>query len=240
MIRKRKLTKVAVMGTAVASAVFVLAVGASSFATTSKATTTHVTKMVKVPGGTMTIAEAAAGGPNYIFPMMGGAYFSVSNFQLIYMMFRPLYWFGVGSTPDLNAGLSVASVPVYSNGNKTVTVKLKGYKWSNGETVSAQDVLFWMNMLKADATSWAGFAPGPGQFPGDITNVTTNNAADTVTFSVDADLQLLLVHLQRAEPGHAFADRVGHHLRRCKAGFGRLLERLLQVGDNHDRGKGTG
>ena len=186
MIRKRKLTKVAVMGTAVASAVFVLAVGASSFATTSKATTTHVTKMVKVPGGTMTIAEAAAGGPNYIFPMMGGAYFSVSNFQLIYMMFRPLYWFGVGSTPDLNAGLSVASVPVYSNGNKTVTVKLKGYKWSNGETVSAQDVLFWMNMLKADATSWAGFAPGPGQFPGDITNVTTNNAADTVTFSVDA------------------------------------------------------
>lgn len=125
MIRKRKLTKVAVMGTAVASAVFVLAVGASSFATTSKATTTHVTKMVKVPGGTMTIAEAAAGGPNYIFPMMGGAYFSVSNFQLIYMMFRPLYWFGVGSTPDLNAGLSVASVPVYSNGNKTVTVKLK-------------------------------------------------------------------------------------------------------------------
>jgi len=80
----------------------------------------------------------------------------------------------------------VASVPVYSNGNKTVTVKLKGYKWSNGETVSAQDVLFWMNMLKADATSWAGFAPGPGQFPGDITNVTTNSAADTVTFSVDA------------------------------------------------------
>jgi len=59
--------------------------------------------MVKVPGGTMTIAEAAAGGPNYIFPMMGGAYFSVSNFQLIYMMFRPLYWFGVGSTQTSNA-----------------------------------------------------------------------------------------------------------------------------------------
>ena len=42
----------------------------------------------------MTIAEAAAAGPNYIFPMMGGAYFSVSNFQLIYLLYRPLYWFG--------------------------------------------------------------------------------------------------------------------------------------------------
>ena len=33
--------------------------------------------MVKVPGGTLTIAEAPAAGPNYIFPMMSGAYFSV-------------------------------------------------------------------------------------------------------------------------------------------------------------------
>ena len=82
MTRKRKLTKVAIMGTAVASAVFVLAVGASSFATTSKTTAAHVTKMVKIPGGTMTIAEAPAAGPNYIFPMMGGAYFSVTNFEL--------------------------------------------------------------------------------------------------------------------------------------------------------------
>jgi len=133
----------------------------------------------------MTIAEAPSGGPNYIFPMMGGAYFSVSNFQLIYLLFRPLYWFGVGNTPALNGSLSVAMRPVYSNHNQTVTIQMKGYKWSNGETVDAKDVVFWMNMLKADATSWAGFAPGPSQFPGDITNVTANNKADTVTFTVD-------------------------------------------------------
>ena len=52
-----------------------------------------------------------------------------------------------------------------------MTIKLKGYKWSNGETVDAQDVVFWMNMLKADATSWAAYAPGPGQFPGNVVNV---------------------------------------------------------------------
>jgi peptide/nickel transport system substrate-binding protein len=141
--------------------------------------------MVKVPGGTLTVAEAAAGGPNYIFPMMGGAYFSVANFQMVYTLYRPLYWFGVGNTPLINAGLSLAALPVCSNGGKTITIKMKGYKWSNGQTVNAQDVLFWSNMLKADATSWAAYAPGPGQYPGDITNVVANNATDTVTITTN-------------------------------------------------------
>ena len=48
---------------------------------------------------------------------------------------------------------------------------MKGYKWSNGETVDAQDVVFWMNLLKANATSWAAYAPGPTQFPGNVVNV---------------------------------------------------------------------
>jgi peptide/nickel transport system substrate-binding protein len=142
--------------------------------------------MVKVPGGTMTIAETAAGGPNYIFPMMASAYFSVANFQLIYLMFRPMYWFGVGFTPHLNPGLSVAYPPVYSKGGRTVTVKMKGYKWSNGEAVNARDIVFWMNMVKADATSWAAYVPGPSQYPGDVTNVVANNTTDTVTFTLDA------------------------------------------------------
>ena len=185
MIQKHKLSKLAAVGTAMACAVFVLALGATSFASPSKTTKAQVAHIVKIPGGTMTIAEAAAAGPNYIFPMMGGQYFSVSNFQLIYMMYRPLYWFGVGSTPNLNPSISLAYAPKYTNNGRTVTVNLKAYKWSNGVPVTSRDVLFWMNMLKANATSWAGFAPGPGQFPGDVTNVTTPNAT-TVVFNLDA------------------------------------------------------
>ena len=70
--------------------------------------------MVRVKGGTLTIAEAAGDGPDYIFPMMGEEYFFLANFQLIDLLYRPLYWFGTGSTPALNEGLSVAEVPVYS------------------------------------------------------------------------------------------------------------------------------
>jgi len=142
--------------------------------------------MVPIKGGTLTIAESPAAGPNYLFPLMGGAYFTVQNFQLIYLLYRPLYWFGVGNTAALNPQLSYGDLPVYSNGGKTVTVKMKGWKWSNGETVDAQDIVFWMNLPKASPTSWAAYAPGPSQFPGNVTNVVADSATDTVTFTLDA------------------------------------------------------
>ena len=185
MTKGRRLSRLATVAMAVTSAALVLAACSSSpTAPLPSTSTTTPNHMVKVPGGTMTVAEAAPG-PSYIFPMMGGQDFLESNFQLIYLLFRPLYWFGVRSTQELNQQLSVAFPPVYSNHNKMVTIKMKGYRWSNGETVNARDVVFWMNMVKADGTSWAGYVPGPSQFPGDITNVVANDKADTVTFTLD-------------------------------------------------------
>ena len=37
----------------------------------------------------------------------------------------------------MNYPLSLADAPVYSDGGKTVTITMKGWKWSNGETVDA-------------------------------------------------------------------------------------------------------
>jgi peptide/nickel transport system substrate-binding protein len=36
-----------------------------------------------------------------------------------------------------------------------VTITLKHYAWSDGEIVSARDVGFWINMLKANKVDWA-------------------------------------------------------------------------------------
>ena len=130
-----------------------------------------------------TWAELPQTPPNYIFPFMGLEYFSVStinNFQ--FLMYRPLYWFGKGATPDLNPQLSVAELPTYSNNNTTVTVNLKGWKWSNGETVDATDVMFWMNMLHADKDNWADYTPNLG-IPDDIKTVTADSATQ-VTFQL--------------------------------------------------------
>ncbi len=86
-----------------------------------------------------------------------------------YFLHPPMYWFGVGSSPTFNATLSLAASPVYSKNNTVVTVNLKHWKWSNGEALDARDVLFWMNMLKADQTGWGNFSPG--DFPDNVANV---------------------------------------------------------------------
>ena len=46
---------------------------------------------------TITFAEGATASPNYIFPYMSCSYFSVDNInQFQEMMYRPVYWFGLG------------------------------------------------------------------------------------------------------------------------------------------------
>ena len=87
---------------------------------------------------------------------------------------------GVGTAFKLNTSLSVAAAPVYSNGNTTVTVTLKNWKWSDGETVTAQDVLFFMNIYHAQEANFCGYVPG--DMPDDVKNVTANG--QTVTFTL--------------------------------------------------------
>jgi peptide/nickel transport system substrate-binding protein len=80
-------------------------------------------------GGTATWAEAPGARPDYIFPFVNLAYFTVANVkQFQYLMYRPLYWFGTQGQPTLDPSLSLAAPPVYSDGETTVVVKLKPYK----------------------------------------------------------------------------------------------------------------
>ena len=77
------------------------------------------------------------------------------------LMYRPLYMFGNnGHSVAVNYPLSVANAPAYSADGKTVTITMKGWKWSNGETVDASDVVFWLNMMKAEPANYYGYVPG--------------------------------------------------------------------------------
>ncbi|HXC81430.1 MAG TPA: ABC transporter substrate-binding protein [Trebonia sp.] len=129
-----------------------------------------------VAGGTATYALPPSTVPNYIFPFDSSTYFSVVNAEYFqYLMYRPLYWFGNGASPTLNTSLSVAEAPQYT-GNQ-VTIHLKGWKWSNGETVTANNVLFWIHMMQAVAsTDWGAFVPGG--FPTNVSNVRAVNATE--------------------------------------------------------------
>jgi peptide/nickel transport system substrate-binding protein len=131
-------------------------------ACSSTSSSTPSSSATPVSGGTATFAELPATTPNYIFPFTSSAYISVSNLNLFqYLMYRPLYWFGTGDQPTVNTVKSLANLPVWSNGGKTVTITLKHFMWSNGQPVTAQNIEFWLNMESAvgavDYGAYTGF-----------------------------------------------------------------------------------
>jgi peptide/nickel transport system substrate-binding protein len=150
----RKLRLAAVAGVA---AVALAAASCSSTSSPGPAATGATVK-----GGTATIALPAGVTYSNIFPFYGVTEASVYNLQFQYLLFRPLYLFGnnTDSSVSVNYPLSTASPPVYSDGGKTVVVNMKGWKWSNGESVDAKDLIFFLNMAEAEKANWYGYAKG--------------------------------------------------------------------------------
>ncbi len=112
-------------------------------------------------GGTAYFAEQPLSPPTYIFPLISGQYYTVANTSdLQTLLYLPLYWYGDRGDTSIDYRLSIGNPPVYSDGNRVVTITLKHYVWSDGETVSARDVGFWINLLKASKVDWASYVPG--------------------------------------------------------------------------------
>lgn len=116
----------------------------------------------------VTWAEGAGAPPTYIFPLESGAEESQQNsYWFSNQFFLPLYWYGIGTKPTINYGLSLAYPPLFSNDNTRVTIRLKHWRWSTGAPVTARDVIFWLNLLSAVTDPRApvigsSSAPGPG------------------------------------------------------------------------------
>jgi peptide/nickel transport system substrate-binding protein len=120
-----------------------------------------------VRGGTAYFAEQPLSPPTYIFPLLSGQYFTAANTNdLQTLLYLPLYWYGDLGNPAVDYRLSIGNPPAYSDGGRVVTITLKHYAWSDGETVSARDVGFWINLVKANRADWANYVPGG--FPDNI------------------------------------------------------------------------
>lgn len=119
-------------------------------------------------------AEPAANAPNCIFqlgPLTCSTVANSNSFQAL--MYRPLYWLGKNGGAGIDPSLSIANMPVFSDGNRVVTIKLKPYKWSNGAPVTARDVVFMFNLVKANKTDWEQYSPG--SFPDTVISATAVN-----------------------------------------------------------------
>jgi peptide/nickel transport system substrate-binding protein len=130
-------------------------------------------------GGTATFALPAGFNPNYILPIEPASADSVQQFNLFqFLMYRPLYWEGKGASTAIDPNLSLAALPVYSNGGKTVTIHLKSYKWSDGSPVTSRDIEFFMNLLKANKNLYASYVKG--LFPDNVASYSSPNATTLV------------------------------------------------------------
>ncbi len=162
--QRRCISRLRSKALAVGVGVAALALAAAGCASTSSS----VVGKTPVSGGTATWAELPSDTPNYIFPFTSSQYISVSNLEDFgFLLYRPLYWFGTGAAPTLNPSLSLANYPTF-NGTK-VTITLKNYMWSNGQPVTAQNVMFWLNMLSSvGSLDWGAYTGFPNTVVSDI------------------------------------------------------------------------
>jgi peptide/nickel transport system substrate-binding protein len=159
---------------AIAAAALVAAACGSSSASSPTATGQVVT------GGTAVFAEPAGVTPNYIFPMLTGAYYSVANIEEFQRLsFRSLYWIGNGQgQPVVDPARSLAAAPAYSDHDSVVTIHLGSYTWSDGQPVTSRDVAFWINLLRVNKASFAAYIPG--EFPDSLKSYKIVNAKTIV------------------------------------------------------------
>ncbi|WP_329521002.1 ABC transporter substrate-binding protein [Spirillospora sp. NBC_01491] len=134
-------------------------------------------------GGVVTWACAPGFPPAVIFPFTPAERMGTRNiYEFQMLMYRPLYYFGSRGTPDVDYEQSIGEPPRWSADGRTVTVRIRPWKWSNGETLCADNVLFWVNLMKVKGSRYGEYVPG--YFPDNCTSY-GKLADDTVYFTFD-------------------------------------------------------
>jgi peptide/nickel transport system substrate-binding protein len=138
-------------------------------------------------GGTITFGQLSSSQPNMIFPLADCAHTSAYNSMMQVPQWVPLYNGPNGARPEVNYQASLASkAPIESDGGKTYTIDLKHWNWSNGTPVTAQDVEFDVDLMKAAVKQAASndCQYVPGQFPDSVTSMSAPNP-NTIVFHLN-------------------------------------------------------
>ncbi len=122
-----------------------------------------------ISGGTATYALSVGDVFSWILPYPNQANYEPWDQDVEYDMWRPLYFPGQGNKPVINYKLSLAYPPVYSDHNRTVTIRLKHFMWSDGKLLTTRDVQFGINLFSANKSQIAVYLPG--EFPSNVTGI---------------------------------------------------------------------
>jgi len=152
------------------------ACGSSSSSSTSSSSQSSTSSNA----GVITMAEGAQGTPDSILPFVEPAYNTLANkgsFQNF--MWPYLYTIGTAnSATALNTALSLAYAPVFSQNDSVVTIKLKPWKWSNGQPLTNADLMFFLDLLKYEKNEFGDYVPG--DIPDSIKSVSTVGTSTVV------------------------------------------------------------
>lgn len=187
--------------------------------TTKGSNGTATTAGAKQAGGTVTYAEAPGGKPNSIFPVANANFASLYNdAEFNNLLYPPLLALGLKGASALNPAESISNPPVYSNGDKTVTITLKNWDWSDGTPISSRDMTFFFNLIKANKAQWSQYSPG--LFPDNVSSMTATSPKTVVlqlttpynpTFLNDNQLQLITPIPQHVWDKTSAASAVGNY-----------------------------
>jgi peptide/nickel transport system substrate-binding protein len=163
---------------ALTAAMIALAVIVAACSSASKTAITNGKGAAGTPvkGGTVTVAWQ--GTPNFIFPLAPATNTDGYNANLTMLMWPYLTTVGDGAQATPNPQASLYSSIDYSNDDKTITIDLKPWKWSDGTPITSRDLVFTYNLLKANVPNWIGYQPGV--FPDNVASVTATNAQTAV------------------------------------------------------------
>ncbi|MBV9819240.1 MAG: hypothetical protein JOZ07_12975 [Solirubrobacterales bacterium] len=135
-------------------------------------------------GGTITQGQLTGQTPVQVFPITNTSNVTTGTVSFQSELYMPLYAGPTGARPMVDFGLSAASgPPAPSDGDKTFTIPLKpNLKWSNGAPVTANDFLFFFDLLKAaikeSPANWAQLSPG--RFPQNVVSASAPNSHTVV------------------------------------------------------------
>lgn len=174
--RGHRSAKLGLLGVAAAVALTASACGsAASSSPGSGNPTTTVPESAAVNGGSANFALPPDATPDWIFPIATAGHLASYNGSIQAELYRPLYQYdNTSGTLALDESISAADQPVYSNGDKTVTITLKDLAWSNGKPLTSRDVQFWYDLVKANKTKWGAYTQG--EIPDNIASFTIVNS----------------------------------------------------------------
>ncbi len=156
----------------------------------SQGSSSTAASAVKSPVGNVAlVALPAQVSPNWFFPVESSTAFSIYNSAVNYLMYVPLLH--ISKTDGIDYNRSLASGVTWNAAGSVYTISLNPkWHWSNGRQVTAQDVVFTMDVMLAASSGasnlpWGYGGAGIGGIPVRWKSVVAKGR-DTVVVTLNA------------------------------------------------------